>query len=410
MAEQKAVLFAVGLNHRTAPVDVRERIYLQANEIPGIIQRLKETLDEVVVLSTCNRTEVYGVTQRMDLDLDYYKDILIDFKNSRGLVSREHFFGAVSCSACQQLFKVATSLDSRIIGDAQILGQLRDAYSIAKQHHSTGKIINQLFQRSFKIGKQTRHETSLHRGAISVSVAAVEFAERHFGRLDDKSVLLVGAGDTSRLAAEALVKRRVGKLTIANRTIEHADEMLPTLTKRGVEIKTVGLDAIRGELENADVVISSISSTDPILTTADFDARERDILLIDLGVPRNIASETANLDCVLLKNIDDLNEIVEANHKKRLENVPLARNIIKDEMMEFLVWYYSLPLLPKSMKCGAKPDVETQREIVGVKDFLMKNLSWVHKLAMNSDADSFAGHAAVVDELITRKRAAAAAG
>src|SRR6187397_1117015 len=136
MAEQKAVLFAVGLNHRTAPVDVRERIYLQANEIPAVIQRLKETLDEVVVLSTCNRTEVYGVTQRLDLDLDYYKDILIDFKNARGLVAREHFFGAVSCSACQQLFKVATSLDSRIIGDAQILGQLRDAYSIATRHHS----------------------------------------------------------------------------------------------------------------------------------------------------------------------------------------------------------------------------------------------------------------------------------
>src|SRR5687767_9763662 len=135
MPEHKAVLFAVGLNHRTAPVDVRERIYLQADEIPAIIRTLKETLDEVVVLSTCNRTEIYGVTTRLDLSLEFYKNLLIDFKSARGIVSREHFFEAVSCSACLQLFRVATSLDSRIIGDSQILGQLRSAYAIAKRHH-----------------------------------------------------------------------------------------------------------------------------------------------------------------------------------------------------------------------------------------------------------------------------------
>ena len=409
MPEHKAVLFAVGLNHRTAPVDVRERIYLRSDEIPTIIRKLKETLDEVVVLSTCNRTEIYGVTTRLDLDLDFYQDLLIDFKNARENVNREHFFGAVSCSASQQLFSVATSLDSRIIGDAQILGQLRNAYAIAKQHHSTGKIINQLFQRSFKLGKQTRRETSLHRGAISVSVAAVEFAEKHFGSLSDKSVLLIGAGDTSRLAAEALAKRRVGKLTVANRTIEHADEMLAAIRKGLMETRAIGLGEIREELKGANVIISSASAAEPLLTSADLVGRDRDILLIDLGVPRNIASDAADLNGVTLKNIDHLNEIVDANYQRRLENVPYARNIIKEGMMDFLVWYYSLPLLPASMRCGAKPDAATQGEIVRVKEFLMKNLSWVHKLAMNGDAETFAGHVAVIDELVARKEAAVAA-
>ncbi|HKX83887.1 MAG TPA: glutamyl-tRNA reductase [Pyrinomonadaceae bacterium] len=409
MPEDKAVLFAVGLNHRTAPVDVRERIYLHADEIPPIISKLKETLDEVVVLSTCNRTEVYGVTSRLDLDLDFYKDLLIDFKRAGEHVTREHFFGSVSCAACQQLFKVATSLDSRIVGDAQILGQLRDAYALAKYHQATGKITNQLFQRSFKIGKQTRHETSLHKGAISVSVAAVEFAERYFGELSDRSVLLIGAGDTSRLAAEALVKRRVGKLTVANRTIAHAEEMIAALRKADVETRAVGLDTIRSELKRADVVISSIAASEPILTGDDVAGIDRGILLIDLGVPRNISADVSDHDGVLLKNIDELNEIVEANYKKRLDNVPHARGIIKDGMTDFLIWYYSLPLLPASIKCGAKPDAITQKEIVGVKNFLMKNLSWVHKLAMNSDADTFAGHVAVVDELVARRKAAARA-
>lgn len=410
MPKEKAVLFAVGLNHRTAPVGVREQIYLQPNEIQGLIQILKETLSEVVVLSTCNRTEIYGVTERLDLDLDHYKDILIDFKNVRGSVEREHFFGAISCSACQHLFSVATSLDSKIIGDAQILGQLRTAYAIARRNHATGKIVNQLFQRSFKIGKQIRHETLLHKGVISVSVAAVEFAEKYFGRLEDKNVLILGAGDTARLAAEALMKRRVRNLTIANRTIEHADELLAKLKRRGSECKAIGLDEIPAHVKKADLVISSISSDNPILTSDDLNERSSDLLLIDLGVPRNISAEAAKLDGVTLKNVDELNEIVEVNYTKRLKNVPLVRNIIKSEMTDFLVWYYSLPLLPGSLKCGAKPDSATQREIIGVKDFLMKNLSWVHKLAMRSESETFAGHVDVVDQLVAKKNAMASVG
>ncbi|MEJ7698284.1 MAG: hypothetical protein WKF71_01355 [Pyrinomonadaceae bacterium] len=148
------ILFAIGVNHKTAPVEVREKIYIHEPEIPELIAKFKETLSECIILSTCNRTEIYGVHSSANVDLDFYKNLLIDFKNSAAIVRKEHFFSLVSCAACQQLFKVSTSVDSKIIGDTQILQQLRNAYSLAQSHHSTGKILNQLAQRAFKIGKK----------------------------------------------------------------------------------------------------------------------------------------------------------------------------------------------------------------------------------------------------------------
>jgi glutamyl-tRNA reductase len=147
---QQSILFAVGVNHKTAPIEVREQIYVHESETPALLAELKKTLSECVVLSTCNRTEIYGVTTRTDLDLDFYKDLLINFKNAESAVSREHFFGLVSCAACQQLFRVATSIDSKIVGDVQILGQLRDAYAYAAEQHSTGKSLISFFSAALK--------------------------------------------------------------------------------------------------------------------------------------------------------------------------------------------------------------------------------------------------------------------
>jgi glutamyl-tRNA reductase len=407
MANGQAVLFAVGMNHNTAPVEVRERIYVQPEEIPALVQKLKETLSEVVVLSTCNRTEIYGVTSHTDVGLDFYKDLLIEFKGASGHVTRDHFFGAVSCAACLQLFKVATSVDSRVVGDAQILGQIRKAYALAEQYDSTGKIVHQLFQRSFKLGKKARTETRLHRGAISVSVAAAEYAERHFEGLTDKTVMLIGAGATSALAAEALAKRKVGKLIVANRTLSRASDVLSRTGRVG---EAIGLDQISSRIADADVVISSVTTAFPILNREDVLDRKPGLLLIDLGVPRNIAADVSGLPGIHLKNVDDLNEIVDSNYRRRLADVPHTKAMIKDEMTEFLIWYYSLPLLPAPLKCGAKPDPETLKEIVGVKEFLFANLSWVHKLALNDGAETFAGHASVVNRLVEMHGSTTSAG
>lgn len=407
---KQSILFAIGINHRTAPVDLRERIYVHPHEVPQLLAELKGALSEAVVLSTCNRTEIYGVTDRDDLGLDHYKDLLIEFKGAGGFVGREHFFGAVSCAACQQLFRVATSVDSKIVGDTQILGQLRDAYALAKSHKATGKIINQLFQRSFKTGKRALTETRLHRGAVSVSLAAVELAETHFGGLSERTALVIGAGDTARLAAEALVKRRVGRLIVANRTIKRAGELIGSLKKiETITAEAVGFDALQVVLPNADLIICSTSSPEPVLRRSDLERHRFGAMIFDLAVPRDVAADVSEMDGLELRNIDDLNLVVNKNYRRRLDDLPAAKRIVMTEMTDFLVWYYSLPLLPAPMAGGRKPDVATQQEIVKTKKFLMANVSAVHKLAMNDGAETFAGHTAVVERLVRMKEAAFAA-
>lgn len=404
---EQPILFAVGINHKTASIEAREKIYIRDQEIPALLDKLKETLVECVVLSTCNRTEIYGVTTRTDLDLDFYKDLLIEFKEAGGAVRREHFFGLVSCAACQQLFGVATSLNSKIVGDTQILGQLRAAYDVAKRHKSTGKILNQLLQRGFKIGKKSRTETKLHKGAVSISLAAVELAAEIFDSLLDKTVLIIGAGETARLSAECLLKKRVGKIILTNRTRENADDLLESLRKSNNFIgKSVDFAEFKDYLNEADIVITSTSSPDPILFKEDFANQTNKILLLDIAVPRDIAPEVAECEKVVLKNIDDLHQIVNRNYRRRMADLPRVKRIIATEMADFLVWYYSLPLLPTNLECGSKPDKQTQTEIVKVREFLLKNVSHVHKLAMRNGAENFAGHIAVVNELAAMKSAA----
>lgn len=401
------ILFAVGINHKTAPIEAREKIYVHAgDETSSLLAELKQTLDEAVILSTCNRTEVYGVTRRTDLDLDFYKDLLINFKRAGDAVKREHFFGLVSCAACQQLFSVATSVDSKLVGDTQILGQLREAYVTANHEGATGKIINQLFQRGFKIGKQSRTETDLHKGAVSISLAAVELATTSFGSLADKKVLIVGAGDTARLTAECLLKRRVGKILIANRTRAHADELLENLRKTShFAGETIDFSEFKSYLNKADIIISSTASPEPILEKTDFAHQTKKILLIDIAVPRDVAPDVSAAENVTLKNIDDLHAIVDQNYRRRMADLPKVKRIITNEMADFLVWYYSLPLLPSVARRAGKPQGSTLEEIVKVKNFLLKNVSFVHKLAMQNGADNFAGHVAVVKELAAMKRA-----
>lgn len=379
---------------------------MQDAEIPALLAELRQTLDEAVVISTCNRIEIYGVTTRTDIDLDFYKDLVIDFKNARPYLSRDDFFGMISCAACQQLFRVTTSLDSKIVGDMQILGQVRDSFQLAEKHKSTGKILNQMFQRSFKLGKQVRTETNLHKGAVSISSAAVELARKTLGTLRNKNVLIVGAGNMARLTAESLQKKNVGKIFITNRTRTHAEALVASLKAEGdFEAEVIDFSEFKNHLNETDLVISSTSAPLPILEKADFTGQTNKILLIDIAVPRDIAPETAECAAVTLKNIDDLNAIVDTNHQRRMADLPLAQKIIMKEMSDFLIWYYSLPLLPAAMRGGAKPDAATQKEIVRVKEFMLGNLPHLHKLAMQKGTD-FNGHLEVVRQLTAMKEAA----
>ena len=287
----------------------------------------------------------------------------------------------------------------------QILGQVREAFQLAEKYEATGKLLNQMFQRGFKVGKQVRTETNLHRGAVSISSAAVELASQTFGTLANKTVLIIGAGSMARLTAEYLAKKKVGRILITNRTRANADALLESLRAEGdFDGEVIDFADFKKYLNQTDLVISSTSSPTPILEKTDFSAQTNDILLIDIAVPRDISPETADCDVVELKNIDDLNAIVDKNHQRRMADLPLVQQMIMREMSDFLIWYYSLPLLPAKMQGGAKPDSATQREIVRVKEFLLGNLPLLHKLAMQRGTD-FAGHIDVVNKLTAMKEA-----
>ncbi|MBA2621963.1 MAG: glutamyl-tRNA reductase [Acidobacteria bacterium] len=411
-ANDQAVLFAFGVNHRTASIEVREKMFVREDETNALLALLKETLSECVVVSTCNRTEVYGVHPTAVVDLDFYKDLLIDFKNASEDVRREDFFSSISCAACLQMFKVATSIDSKIVGDTQILQQVRHSYSLAKKTGATGKILNQLLQRAFKIGKKTYLETSIHKGAISISLAAVELAREIFGTLAEKTVLIVGAGDTARLTAECLLKQRVGKILVANRTRANAEEFLNELHKsHAFSSDIIAFESFPLHLNEVDIVISSTGASEHILTEADFDAQRRRILLIDIAMPRDIAPDAAENRFVTLKNIDDLTTIVDRNHAKRLTELPQVKKLIYQEMGDFLVWYYSLPLLPEFSKAKEKTDLETIAEIKRIREFLNDNAARFHRMARSEDArNELDEHLDLVNRLFKIKQTTSARG
>lgn len=380
-------LFAFGLNHKTAPVEVREKLYLNTTEMRSFLTLTRKTLSECVVLSTCNRTEIYAVSDSKNIDLKFYKSLLVDLKEAGGLVQDGHFFDLISCTACQHLFNVSTSIDSKIVGDSQILRQLRSAYSTAKEQNRTGKILNQLMQRAFKLGKTTYTETSIHSGAASISLAAVELAVETLGSLEGLTVLVLGAGETAMLTTEALAGRSVGKILLSNRTQANAREQLASLHKKlSFESEILDFRDFKDRLEEVDIIISSTGSEHPILYKQDFKARGKRILVIDIAVPRDVDDSVRENPNVIVKNIDDLNSILGENQSKRMADLPKVKQMIVTEMTEFLTWYYMLPILPEFEKTGEKPPPEKISEILRIKAFLDENVAEIHKFAMNSGA------------------------
>ncbi|CAN5530881.1 hypothetical protein BH10ACI3_BH10ACI3_03840 [soil metagenome] len=381
-------LFAFGLNHKTAPVEIREKLYLNEGEIKVLLEKVKGNLTECFIISTCNRTEFYGVSESRSIDLSYYKHLLIETKGAEGLVTDEHFFSYISCAACQQIFNVATSIDSKVIGDSQILRQLRGAYTLSNEVGQTGKIINQLLQRALKIGKATYTQTSIHDGTTSASTVAVELAIETFGSLRGRSVLVIGAGEMARLTSEALVGKNVGTILVTNRTREHAETLLNEIEcDDSIDRQVVDFDSFKDFLPTVDIVISSTGSSEPVLFKSDFDGQTKKVLVIDIAVPRDVDPSVAENPNVILQNIDDLHHIVDEHHEKRLSDLPKVKRMIVEEMIEFLNWYYLLPILPAYERTGQKPSPEQKNEILRTKEFLNQNISEIHKLAARSGGD-----------------------
>ena len=392
---------------------MRERLYIREPEVPELLSRMNETLSECLILSTCNRTEIYGVTDKADIDPIYYKQLLVDFKDAGAYVRDEHFFTFLSCSACQQMFSVATSIDSKIIGDTQILKQLRNAYSVANKNGSTGKILNQLLQRAFKIGKRTYTETTIHDGAVSASLAAVELATETFGSLRGRAVLIAGAGETARLTAEALLNKGVAKILISNRTRSHAEELLASLHNTFTfEGQVIEFGSFKSNLPETEIVITSTGSPEPILNKEDFASCNSKVLVVDIAVPRDVDADVVEHPHVVLRNIDDLHSIIGANHEKRMKDLPLVKRLISAEMADFLTWYYAQPLMPDNGRTPTSEEDQTS-EILRIKTFLTANLPEIHRVATQCTGDfrsDFEDHISLVRKLQAKRATVAEAG
>jgi glutamyl-tRNA reductase len=329
-------LVVIGLNHRTAPVTVRERFALSDARLPETMQAIKAAglADEVAILSTCNRVELYAVTPlepaRAFVELESFLVKWVNYPHAL----EDHLYRIAEPQSVEHLFKVACGLDSMVLGETEILGQLKHAYDLALQHKFTGGRLNKAFQKAFNVAKQVRTETNIQRGATSVAAVAVELAEKIFSELKNRQVMVIGAGDTSEKAARALLSRGAHSVIVANRTYDRAVELAKELDGRAVH-----WDAWDNECEKVDIVISSTAAPHHIIDRPKIEAvmkhrRGRPLLLVDIAVPRDIDPDVNFIDDVYLYNVDDLQAIADDSIRQRREEITRCEAIIRDRARE----------------------------------------------------------------------------
>jgi glutamyl-tRNA reductase len=341
-------LLAIGVNHRTAPIDIREKLFFTQKELPGAYDLLtkKYGFSEAVIISTCNRTEIYVVTNPFSLRYGDLVEFILENKKAHTFAKPEHFYRYFASGAANHLFRVASGIDSMVVGDIQILAQIKESYYYAEQHKASGFLTNRIFHTAFRVGKRARTETEIGDGAVSISYAAVELANKIFADLSKKRALLIGAGETGELTAKHLKSKGIGELLITNRTRSRSEELVAKLGGRVVDFGN-----FVNELEKIDIVISSVNAPEPIISTEaihrTLKKRGNDpIFLIDIGVPRNIDPACNKYDNVFLHDIDALKHIVDKNLVKRSQEIPKIETIIMEELQGLFAWYNSLKLNP----------------------------------------------------------------
>jgi glutamyl-tRNA reductase len=338
----------VGLNHRSAPVEVRERVSFtadQARQAAGEL-RARGIFHETLVLSTCNRSEVYGVPGNASRESAAELASYLSSFHSVGLeVLDSSLYRRYDRHAVRHLFRVASGLDSMVLGEAEILGQVREAYRLAHQTGATGPLLNRMFQGALEVGKRVRHETELSTRPMSVASAGVKLAERIFGKLAERAALVLGAGTISEQVVAQLRDRRIARLSVLNRSRERAE-----LLAREFAGRVVPWEEREAALAEPDVIISSVSAEEPplqqaMLAKAMAARGNRPLFVMDLGVPRNVEAAAGELYNLYLYNIDDLTQIVEQNRSAREAEVPRAEAIVEQHVDKFLAWQASVELI-----------------------------------------------------------------
>jgi glutamyl-tRNA reductase len=345
-------LLALGISHKTAPVALRERLAFTESQSVEFAEQVVQSAEvrEAVVISTCNRTEVYlvvGDPVRAEADV-------LGMLARRGAIRptelAQEIYSPRNCEAARQLYRVTAGLESMIVGEAEIQGQVKRAYEAAMKAGTTGPLSNRLFTAALTTGKRVRSETGIGSSRVSVPSVAVDLAQDVLGDLAERHVMLLGAGETSELTAQALAHQGVGTIFVANR---HADRALSLAQRFGGSV--VGLDKLPEQLLEADIVVSSTSSPHPIVGSEELElvmqqrrgrGGRENLLLIDIAVPRDIDSRCGDIDGVTLYDIDDLQAVVQRNLGARKEIVPQAEEIVEEEIHRFARWLGQLETLP----------------------------------------------------------------
>ncbi len=331
----------LGLNHTTAPLEVREKLAFNARQrdeaLASFSTRFKGC--EAVLLSTCNRVELYIARQTHGRPREEEMiEFLADFHQTPAEAFKDHLYYKSNRQVVEHLFAVTSSLDSMVLGETQILGQVRDAYDAACKAAACGTMLNPLFQRAAAVGKQVMHETSLNEGRLSVASVAVDYARNIFENFSDKTVLSIGAGKMSQLVLRHFVQLNPGKLLICNRDVSKAEALATQFNGRAVPF-----DTLAEQLVAADIVVSSTGAPHPIITRPLFESlrrqrRYRPIFLIDIAVPRDIEPAVGGIDNVYLYNLDDLQGVVAQNQSQRQGAVTAAEAIVARHVEEFVAW------------------------------------------------------------------------
>ena len=329
---------AFGLNHTTAPLEVREKVTFGEDVLAGALSELTGDtgIDEAAILSTCNRTEIYCSLN--DADRSWPIDWFSGFHGCRKNELHGYLYTHPGAGAVKHVLRVASGLDSMVIGEPQVLGQLKRAYQTAREAGSTGKLLNRLFQHSFKVAKDVRSNTMIGDHPVSVAYAAVRLARQIFGDLSRQTVLLIGAGETIELAAKHLHDSGLHKMIVANRTLERAQNLAQQYSAY-----IITLEEIPRHLDEADIIISSTASPGPLLRRDMVEAallqrRHRPVFILDIAVPRDVEPEVGELEDIYLYTVDDLKSIIDDNIKSRREAVWQAEQIIDAEVVHFMDW------------------------------------------------------------------------
>jgi glutamyl-tRNA reductase len=363
MAEVNLIL--VGVNHKTTPVEIREKLAFTTGKIEESVDRLFNFPDivEHTILSTCNRVEIYARANCQDSAIKSIKQFICDFHEVSLVDLEDHFYSYSNAEAVEHLFRVSSSLDSMILGEAQILGQVKDAYCLAKDLRSTGLVLNQLFEKAFSIAKKVREETGIAERSVSISSAAVELAQKIFDDLENHTVMLVGTGEMAELAAKHLISYGVKTVYVTSRTYDRAASLARTLNGSALDFV-----AFKGELHRADIVISSTSASSFIIKKemvekAIRDRKNKPMFFIDIAVPRDIEPDINHLENVYLYDIDDLHVVVSANIKEREKEAENAMNLISQEVTKFNNWVGSLDAVPTIVEIRKKADNIRKQEL-----------------------------------------------